>query len=134
MAIEILALEKNLFFAVKMRDTLSHHEMNVTTVRTLAAFEQALASKPALTIVNLATPGVDWEAAIRSARAQGLLVLAFGAHMDMEAMARARQAGANRVVANSKFANDMPGVVKRILATPTGAVAPIEEADEDETA
>lgn len=134
MAIEILAIEKNLFFAVKIRDTLSHHEMNVTTVHTLAAFEQALANKPTLTIVNLATPGVDWEAAIRSARAQGLLVLAFGAHMDMEAMARARQAGANRVIANSKFANDMPGVVKRILAAPTGATATVEETDEDETA
>ncbi len=64
----ILALEKDLFFAVKMRDTLRHHGMEVKTVRTLAAFEQGLQAaggeqdeRPALVIVNTATTGVDWE-------------------------------------------------------------------------
>ena len=68
----ILALEKDLFFSVKMRDTLRHYEMEVKTVRTLAAFDQGLATgadeKPSLVIVNIATQGVDWEAAIREAR------------------------------------------------------------------
>ena len=120
MTIPILALEKDLFFSVKMRDTLRHHDMDVKTVRTLAAFEQGLAAvgedKPALVIVNTATTGVDWEAAIRQARASGYAVLAFGSHMDLEARARAIEAGAQRVVANSKFASDMPGLVKRMLA------------------
>ncbi|HEX6480501.1 MAG TPA: hypothetical protein VF043_16820 [Ktedonobacteraceae bacterium] len=116
----ILALEKDLFFAVKMRDTLRHYEMEVKTVRTLAAFEQGLAAgedeKPALAIVNIATQGVDWEAAIREARAHGFPVLAFGSHMDLEARAKALQAGAGRVVANSKFTSDMPGLVQRMLS------------------
>ena len=115
----ILALEKDLFFAVKMRDTLRHHEMEVKTVRTLAAFEQVLATeedeKPALVIVNIATQGVDWEAAIREARVHGFPVLAFGSHMDLEARAKALQAGARLVVANSKFTSDMPGLVQRML-------------------
>jgi DNA-binding response OmpR family regulator len=115
----ILALEKDLFFSVKMRDTLRHYDMEVKVVRTLPAFEQGLASsggeKPALIIVNTATTGVDWEAAIRLARAAGLNVLAFGSHMDLEARAKALQAGAQRVVANSKFTSDMPGLVKRML-------------------
>ena len=123
MTIPILALEKDLFFSVKMRDTLRHHDMDVKTVRTLAAFEQGLAAagedKPALVIVNTATTGVDWEAAIRQARASGYAVLAFGSHMDLEARTRAIEAGAQRVVANSKFASDMPGLVKRMLADPT---------------
>ena len=123
MTIHILALEKDLFFSVKMRDTLRHHDMEVKTVRTLAAFEQGLAAagedKPALVIVNTATTGVDWEAAIRQARASGYAVLAFGSHMDLEARTRAIEAGAQRVVANSKFASDMPGLVKRMLADPT---------------
>lgn len=123
----ILALEKDLFFSVKMRDTLRHHDMEVTTVRTLAAFEQRLAAsgdeKPALVIVNTATSGVDWEAAIRAARAQGLPVLAFGSHMDLEARAKALQAGAQKVVANSKFSSDMPGLVRRMLNEPAGATA-----------
>lgn len=120
MTISILALEKDLFFSVKMRDTLRHHDMEVKTVRTLAAFEQGLNAvgeeKPALVIVNTATTGVDWEAAIRQARASGYAVLAFGSHMDLEARARAIEAGAQQVVANSKFTSDMPGLVKRMLA------------------
>jgi DNA-binding response OmpR family regulator len=119
MTIRILALEKDLFFAVKIRDTLRHHEMEVQTARTLAAFEQALASEvepaPALVIVNIAIQGVDWAEAIRQARAHGYPVLAFGSHMDLDARARAIEAGAQRVVANSKFTSDMPGLVKRML-------------------
>lgn len=127
MTTHILALEKDLFFSVKMRDTLRHHGMDVKTARTLPAFEQGLAAdaeeKPALVIVNIATTGVDWETAIRQARASGLPVLAFGSHMDLEARARAMQAGAQRVVANSKFSSDMPGLVQRMLSEPGAASA-----------
>src|SRR2546430_6424695 len=105
--ITILALEKDLFFAVKIRDTLRHHEMDVMTVRNLTDFEQGLISsgdkQPALAIVNIATKGVDWEAAIRAARASGLSVLAFGSHMDLEARAKALQAGGPKKGANFKI-------------------------------
>jgi DNA-binding response OmpR family regulator len=115
-SIPILAVEKDLFFSVKIRDTLRHHDMEVTTVRTLAAFEQRLATgNVELVIVNTATVGIDWEAAIRAAKAHNLPVLAFGSHMDLEARAKALQAGAQRVVANSKFTSDMPGLVRRML-------------------
>lgn len=122
MTTQILALEKDLFFSVKMRDTLRHHEMEVMVVRTLAAFEQSLEltgdEKPVLAIINTATNGADWEEAIRQAREHGLPVLAFGSHMDLEARKKALQAGAQRVVANSKFTSDMPGLVKRMLSEP----------------
>jgi DNA-binding response OmpR family regulator len=130
MTISILALEKDLFFSVKMRDTLRHHGMEVITVRTLPAFEQRLMAtgneQPVLAIVNTATTGVDWEGAIRAARARGLPVLAFGSHMDLEARAKALQAGAQKVVANSKFTSDMPGLVKRMLNEPAGTISPGE--------
>lgn len=132
MSIRILALEKDLFFAVKMRDTLRHHDMEVTTVRTLPAFEQQLAlgevERPVLAIVNTATRGVDWEAAIQQARAHDLPVLAFGSHMDLEARAKALQAGAGKVVANSKFASDMPGLINRMLSEVV--TTPTDESDE----
>lgn len=134
MTTHILALEKDLFFAVKIRDTLRHHEMQAQTARNLAAFEQGLAisgeERPALVIVNTAILGVDWEEAIRRARANGYPVLAFGSHMDLDARARALQAGAQRVVANSKFASDMPGLVRRMLSEPISA--PVDESDADE--
>ncbi|HEX7735168.1 MAG TPA: hypothetical protein VF458_09895 [Ktedonobacteraceae bacterium] len=131
----ILALEKDLFFAVKIRDTLRHHEMEAKTARNLAVFEQGLATtgeeKPALAIVNFSIQGVDWEAAIRQARALGYPVLAFGSHVDLEAQTRARQAGASRVVANSRFAADMPGLVRRVLNHP--ASIPLEAEEDEET-
>jgi|SRR5579863_4240972 len=112
-----------------MRDTLRHHGIEVKTARTLLAFEQGLtagdAEKPALVVVNTAMSGIDWEAAIRQARAAGYPVLAFGSHMDLEARARAIQAGAQRVVANSKFTSDMPGLVKRMMSEP--GTAPIDD-------
>ncbi len=97
MATSILALEKDLFFSVKMRDTLHHHGLDVIAVRSLPTFEEHLAAtgdeKPALVIVNSGTKGVDWEAAIREARAQNYPVLVFGSHMDLEAREKALQAG-----------------------------------------
>jgi DNA-binding response OmpR family regulator len=124
----ILALEKDLFFSVKIRDTLRHHDMEVTTVRTLATFEQRLATSDVeLVIVNTATVGIDWEAAIRAAKAHNLPVLAFGSHMDLEARAKALQAGAQRVVANSKFTSDMPGLVRRMLDGATIDASELEE-------
>jgi DNA-binding response OmpR family regulator len=122
MTTHILVLEKDLFFSVKIRDTLRHHEIDVKIVRTLPAFEQGLTAtaedKPALVIVNTATVAVDWEEAIRQAHAHGYTVLAFGSHMDLEARAKALQAGAQKVVANSKFTSDMPGLIQRMLSEP----------------
>jgi DNA-binding response OmpR family regulator len=134
MTTRILALEKDLFFSVKMRDTLRHHDMEVTTVRTLPAFEQLLAAPegegPELVIVNTAAAGIDWESAIRQARTYGLPVLAFGSHMDLEARERAIKAGARRVVANSKFVTDMPGLVQRMLSEPD-ALSPGDSGKEE---
>ncbi len=136
MTTAILALEKDLFFSVKIRDTLRHYDIDVTTIRTLASLEQGLAvggeAKPALVIVDTASKGVDWEAAIRMVRAHSLPVLAFGSHMDLDARARALQAGAQKVVANSKFAKDMPTLVQRMLEPAgAGSAASIDDSDDE---
>jgi DNA-binding NtrC family response regulator len=130
--LSILALEKDLFFSVKIRDTLRHHDMDATIVRTLPTFEQHLTGEqaPALVIVNTASRGIDWEAAIHAAHEKGIPVLAFGSHMDLEARTKALQAGARKVVANSKFASDMAGLVTRTLNARTRPTASTEDDDE----
>ncbi len=134
MTTHILVLEKDLFFSVKIRDTLHHHDMEVSTARNLATFTQKLTTsepeKPALVIINTAIQGVDWEAAIRQARTLGYPVLAFGSHVDVETRARALQAGAQRAVANSKFTREMPALVKRLLNEPL-AIAHDEDAHDE---
>lgn len=132
MTTTLLALEKDLFFSVKIRDTLRHHQYDVLVARTLSSFEQQLSTDPgpALAIINISIAGVDWETAIRQARTHNIPVLAFGSHVDLEAQKKARAAGAQRVLANSKFSSDMPGVINRILQSP----ASLPEDESEDTA
>ncbi|MBX5450776.1 response regulator [Thermogemmatispora sp.] len=121
----VLALERDLFFAVKIRDTLRHLALETIVVRDVVGFSQALAGSgsaqesPALAIVNIALPGVAWDEAIRLARQHGLPVLAFGPHVDLEARTKALEAGAQRVVSNAKLSSSLIGLVQELLASPS---------------
>ena len=73
-------------------------------------------------LVDLAGRGVDAPGTIRAlkedpATAQ-VPVVAFGPHLDEAARAAARAAGADAVVANSKLALDLPGLVARYARVP----------------
>ena len=107
--------------------TLKHAGYTTRTARTLDAFTQGLADKPDIALVNTAARGVDWRAGIAAAREADVPVIAFGSHVDLETQAEARKAGATRVIANSKLAADLPGIVERALRAGSAR-------DEDETA
>ncbi len=111
-----LLLDTDLFFAVKVADTLKHVGYATRTVRHLDAFLAALpAERPRIALVNSSATSTDWRAAIRSARAAGVATIAYGSHVDLEAQQQARDAGATAVIANSKLAQDLPAVVARVL-------------------
>ena len=121
-AARILLLDSDLFFVVKVRTTLQHAGYDVRTARTAADFTRRLAEDaPALALVNTAIAGQDWRGAITAARAAGIPVIAFGSHVDLETQQQAREAGATRVIANSKLAADLPGIVARTLRAPSQA-------------
>src|SRR5690348_17561113 len=112
----VILLDTDLFFVVKVRTTLQHAGYDVRTARSLADFTRRLvADAPALALVNTAIAGVDWRAAIVAAREAHIPVIAFGSHVDLETQQAARDAGATRVIANSKLAADLPGIVARTL-------------------
>ena len=126
----VILLDTDLFFVVKVRTTLQHAGYDVRTARSLADFTQRLvADTPALALVNTAIAGVDWRAAIVAAREAHIPVIAFGSHVDLERQQAAREAGATRVIANSKLAADLPGIVARTLqaSSPTPDSAPSAE-------
>lgn len=135
-ATTVLLLERDLFFSVKVRDTLRHLNYETVVARSEDDFARKLAaSAPKLAIINIATAGVAWERVIAEARAADVPVLAFGPHVDLEAQQQARQAGANRVVSNSKLAKDLPALVGRVLASRANATqdeAPAEEEEEED--
>ncbi|HEV8191635.1 MAG TPA: response regulator [Ktedonobacterales bacterium] len=114
-----LLLDNDIFFVTKISDTLKHAGWATTTARRLEDFVRRLAEdRPELVLVNTAARGVDWQTAIRAAREAGVPVIAFGSHVDLETHAAARQAGASRVISNSKLAADLPGIVARTVRRP----------------
>ena len=123
-----LLLDNDLFFVTKITTTLKHAGYTTKMARTLDAFTQGLAAKPDIALVNTAARGVDWRAGIASARSANVPVIAFGSHVDLETQAGARKAGATRVIANSKLASDLPGIIERALRS--GATDGDETSDE----
>jgi len=126
---QALLLETDLFFQVKVVDTLKHSGFTTRATRRLDDFLRGLgaeatnaepAARPDIVLVDTAARGVDWQAAIRAARAAGTPVVAFGSHVDLATQEAARQAGATSVIANSKLASDLPGVVERALRKGAG--------------
>lgn len=113
-----LLLDNDLFFSVKVTDTLKHAGYATRTVRRADEIARALAddaAPPAIALVNTAARGIDWRAGIAAAVARGVPVIAFGAHVDLDTQEEARRLGATSVIANSKLASDLPGVVARTL-------------------
>ncbi len=126
----VILLDTDLFFVVKVRTTLQHAGYDVRTARSLVDFTGRLvADAPVLALVNTAIAGVDWRAAIVAAREAHIPVIAFGSHVDLETQQAAREAGATRVIANSKLAADLPDIVVRTLqaSSPTTDSAPSAE-------
>lgn len=81
---------------------------------------------PRVVLVGMAATRRPWKEIVRQIKADpalaGLYVLAFGPHMNLELRAKALDAGADRVVANSAFMRVLP----TLLATPT-APAPDDD-------
>ena len=111
-----LLLDSDLFFAVKVSAALKRIGLTTVTARGAEDWARRLADERfALTLVNISARGVDWAEAIRLARAADAPVIAYGSHVETEAHAQARAAGATRVIANSKLATDLPAIAERVL-------------------
>jgi predicted metal-dependent hydrolase len=80
-----------------------------------ALFTSLAEWQPALLIFDLnneAVPWREWIASIKSSPAtRRIPVLAFGSHVETEAIAAARAAGADQVVARSRFSSAMPQLI-----------------------
>lgn len=77
--------------------------------------------QPGLLIFDLnnnAVPWARWIALLKSSAAtRRIPVLAFGSHMDVTAMAAAKNAGADQVLARSRFTSELPALIQKHLHT-----------------
>jgi hypothetical protein len=100
----------DLMFAVQLQNIARATGFKPVTLRPGASVPQ----ETAVLVVNLAdlSGPRTWESAVRDAAGRGILVIAFGPHMDTDSRRAAKEAGASRVLANSNLARDLPTILR----------------------
>jgi predicted metal-dependent hydrolase/CheY-like chemotaxis protein len=131
----VVCLEPDLFFAARLDDVIRACRGQPVLVDTPEQFVAAVDRYfPVLALLDLNTPG-DWETAIRRCKlrphtAQTPLV-AFGSHVEVDTLKRARQAGADHAWARSKMMEELVALVQRHVEPPVvypaGWDAPLSE-------
>lgn len=118
----VVCLEADLFVATRLDDVIRQCGGRPELAETPDAFVQAVDQHfPVLTLLDLKTPG-DWEEAIRRcktrAQSRQIPLYAFGSHVDVQTLQRARAAGADHAWANSRMMSELVNVVNRHIHPP----------------
>lgn len=111
-----LALVTDLIFATKIRSTGAAVGCSVVPVGSDEAFRQALdAHRPALVVVDVTCGGPLSEKAIAAAKAHAArpYIVAYGPHVEHEALETAAACGADLVLPRSKFSEQLPELLKK---------------------
>jgi hypothetical protein len=101
----VAAILPDLFFAAKVKETLTSAGHEVTTVLPGAPFDADVL------VVDLDAAGAEVE------RPAGTPSLGFYSHTEIATRARAEQAGFDLVVPRSRMAREMPALVDRLLGS-----------------
>ena len=118
----ILIIVDDLFFLTKIQTTLKHLDLpsRVLTQRTAVQDYRQSADTPLFALVDLPLRADDAVAMIRALRttesAWPCTILAFGAHVAVDIRQQALEAGADRVVAKSTFAQQLPELIQQGMA------------------
>lgn len=118
----VVIVEPDLFFSVRLEDVVRAAGGDPYTVDEADQFVEAVARTfPVLALLDLKTPG-DWEAAVRECKVKPhtrlVPIFAFGSHVDVETLQRARRAGADHAWARSKMMEELVAVVDRHIHPP----------------
>lgn len=119
-----MALVADLLFASRIRGAAAAVGVPVITVGTAAALKRLIEEqRPRLVVVDLDARLGDAAALIAELKAtpglEPLRLVAFGSHLESEALLAARAAGADRVMARSAFVRELPSILLGIdIATP----------------
>jgi hypothetical protein len=142
----ILAFVSNLFFLTRIENAADGLGIKVSTIESpadlpphspstdpyrpgeaLTGTDGALIRKlsidrPGLLLFDLNNHAVPWQRWIAllksSAATRRIPILAFGSHMEVETMTAARDAGADEVVARSRFTSELPNLLRKHLVRP----------------
>ncbi len=98
-------------FSVRIGDAVKRAGRRAIFASTFDRVIAQAENKPVLVIVDLACSQAEPIRLIVELKRLGLDVVAFGAHVDVEQLKLAREAGANRVLPRSKFVEELGGIV-----------------------
>jgi hypothetical protein len=128
----VLALVPDVFFAVTVRNTIRRLGYDPHLLKTPDDLVVAAGERDAvLAVVDLQavhSPG-EW-LDIGDLVGDGLPVLVFGAHRDVEGLRAARDAGVTRVVSNGQFHREMSDLIQRYALAASCALA--DSADDED--
>ncbi len=118
----IVILEPDLFFSVRLEDVVRAAGGEPVTVVNADQFVAAVDRFfPVLALLDLKSPG-DWESAVRQCKLKPQTrltpIYAFGSHVDVETLRRARAAGADHAWARSRMMEQLVEVVDRHISPP----------------
>ena len=116
----VAVLSRDLFFGMRIRTSLRSLGYVVAIAQDAPAFAAHLVQgdqRACLGIVDFNFP-VDWPA-VRDSVRQGVPIIAFGPHTDVEGFRAAKLAGVRRVVSNGEFSRSLPDLAQRYAAPRT---------------
>ena len=118
----VVILEPDLLFSVRLEDVVRSAGGEPVTIVNADQFVAAVERFfPVLALIDLKTPG-DWESAVRQCKVKPHTrltpIYAFGSHVDVETLRRAREAGADHAWARSRMMEQLVEVVDRHLMPP----------------
>jgi CheY-like chemotaxis protein len=110
----VVAAVADLIFGARIRAAADDAGRTLVFARTPAQLADA-ATGASLVLLDLDARWLDAPASIRALRgdraSSGVRIVAFGSHVRTEAIAAAREAGADRVLARSAFVKELPALL-----------------------
>jgi len=108
-----VALVADMMFASRVRGTATAIGVDAVTVtRAEKLMEETRRLRPRVVLIDVDARGVDVPGVIArlksDAETAAVPVIAFGSHVNADALRAAREAGADRVLARSAFVRDLP--------------------------
>ena len=118
----VVILEEDLFFSIRLEDVVRAAGGDPITVDAADRFVAAIdRTFPVLALLDLKSPG-DWETAIRQCKmkphTRQTPIYAFGSHVDVATLQRARKAGVDHAWARSRMMEELVAVVERHVHPP----------------
>ena len=115
--VRVLALVPELLTSVRIESGVQRLGGFLQVAETPQEFFAVLhESPPDLAVIDLGLDWVDLDEVVQAATLARTPLLAFGPHVDMRALRRARDAGVEFVVPRSKFLSDVTGTLREALS------------------